>query len=62
MYWLLGSLVCLDAHLLRPGWRGKGIDLPIGLGTLNSLRTGEGGEMERGDWKGNGRREGGETF
>ena len=52
MDWLCGSLVCLDAHLPRPGWRGEGLGLPTGQGTLTALRTGEGGggggEREKG--------------
>ena len=42
MDWLFGSLVCLDAHLPRPGWRGEDLGLPTGQGTLTALRTGEG--------------------
>ena len=42
MDWLCGSLVCLDAHLPRPGWRGEDLGLPTGQGTLTALRTGEG--------------------
>ena len=47
MDWLFGSLICLDAHLPRPGWRGEGLGLSTGQGTLTSLRTGEqgGGEV-----------------
>ena len=30
MDWLCGSLVCLDAHLYRPGWRGRTLDFPWG--------------------------------
>ena len=44
MDWLCGSLVCFDAHLPRPGWRGEDLGLPTGQGTLTALRTGEGGE------------------
>ena len=43
MYWLLGILVCLDAHLPRPGGRGEELELPTGQETLTALRTGEGG-------------------
>ena len=43
MYWLFGILVCLDAHLPRPGGRGEELELPTGLKTLTALRTGEGG-------------------
>ena len=60
MYWLFGSLVCLDAHLPRPEWRGEGLGLPTGQGTLTALRTGGGGEI--GEWEGNGRRGGGGNF
>ena len=44
MYWPFGFLVCLDAHLPRPGWRGEDLELPTGQETLTALRTGEGGE------------------
>ena len=40
MYWLFGTLICLDAHLPRPGGRGE---LPTGQETLTALWTGEGG-------------------
>ena len=43
MDWLCGSLVCLDAHLHRPGWRGEDLGLPTGQGTLTALRTRERG-------------------
>ena len=43
MYWLFGILVCLDAHLPRPGGRGEELELPTGQETLTALRTGEGG-------------------
>ena len=43
MYWLCGSLVCLDAHFPRPGWSGEDLGLPTGQGTLTALWTGEGG-------------------
>ena len=43
MYWLFGILVCLDAHLPRPGGRGEELELPTGQETLTVLRTGEGG-------------------
>ena len=42
MYWLFGILVCLDAHLPRPGGRGEELELPTGQETLTALRTGEG--------------------
>ena len=46
MYSLFGILVCLDAHLPRPGGRGEELELPTGQETLTALRTGEGvGEM-----------------
>ena len=48
MDWLFGILVCLDAHLPRPGGRGKELELPTGQETLTALRTGEGGEGVRG--------------
>ena len=45
MYWLFGILVCLDAHLPRPGGSGEELELPEGQETLTALRTGEeGGE------------------
>ena len=43
MYWLFGILVCLDAHLPRPGGRREKLELPTGQETLTALRTGEGG-------------------
>ena len=43
MYWLFGILVCLDAHLPRPGGLGEELELPTGQETLTALRTGEGG-------------------
>ena len=43
MYWLFGILVCLDAHLPRPGGSGEELELPTGQETLTALRTGEGG-------------------
>ena len=43
MYWLFGILVCLDAHLPRPGGRGEELELPTGQETLTALWTGEGG-------------------
>ena len=38
----------MNVQLPRPGWRGKGLGLPTGQGTLTSLRTGErgGGQLE----------------
>ena len=55
MYWLCGSLVCLDAHFPRPGWSGEDLGLPTGQGTLTALWTGEGGVVELEDggekWK-----------
>ena len=42
MYWLFGILVCLEAHLLRPGGREEELELPTGQETLTALRTGEG--------------------
>ena len=47
MYWLCGNLLCLDAHLPRPGWRGEDLGLPTGQGTLTALRTGEGGRRRK---------------
>ena len=52
MHWLFGSLVCLDAHLPRPGWRGEDLGLPTGQGTLTALRTEEGGGGGEGEGKG----------
>ena len=43
MYWLFGILVCLDAHLPRPGGSGEELELPTGQETLTALWTGEGG-------------------
>ena len=43
MYWLFGILVCLDAHIPRPGGRAEDLELPTGQETLTALRTGEGG-------------------
>ena len=43
MYWLFGTLVCLDAHLPRPGGRRDELELPTGQETLTALRAGEGG-------------------
>ena len=43
MYWLFGILVCLDAHLPRPGGRGEELEFPTGKETLVDLRTGKGG-------------------
>ena len=43
MCWLFGTLVCLDAHLPRPGGRGEELELPTGQETLTTLRAGEGG-------------------
>ena len=54
MDWLCGSLVCLDAHLPIPGWRGEDLELPPGQGTLTSRRTGEegrGGGDVGGKWE-----------
>ena len=44
MYWLFGILVCLDAHLPRPGGRGEKLELPTGQETLTALWTGKGEE------------------
>ena len=54
MDWLCGSLVCLDAHLPRPGWRGEYLGLSTGQGTLTAFRTGEGGGGETGREMGEG--------
>ena len=49
MDWLCGSLVCLNAHFYRPGWRGEDLGLLMGQGTLTALRTRKGGrEREKG--------------
>ena len=48
MYWLFGLLVSLDAYLPRPGWRGEGLGLHTGQGTLPSIRTGGGGRRVSG--------------
>ena len=42
MYWLFGILVCLEAHLPRPGGRGEELELSTGQETLTALRDGEG--------------------
>ena len=42
MYWLFGILVCLDAHLPRPGGSGEELEFPTEQETLTALRTGEG--------------------
>ena len=52
MYWLFWILVCLDAHLPRPGWREKDLELPTGQEILTALRTGEGGEEGVGEGEG----------
>ena len=44
MHWLFGTLVYLDAHLPRPGWKGEGLGLPTGQGSLPSLKEGGGEE------------------
>ena len=64
MYWLFGILVCLDAHLPRPGGRGEELELPTGQETLTALRTGEGGGEGRewGEWEGIERRGGSGNF
>ena len=49
MYWLFGILICLDAHLPRPGGSGKELELPTGQETLTALRTGEEEEREWGE-------------
>ena len=57
MYWLLGTLVYLDAKPHRPGCSGEGLGLPIGQDSLPSLQErgggsrmtgGAGGEWEEG--------------
>ena len=53
-YWLFGTLVYLDVHLPRPGWRGEGLGLPTGQDSLPSLKEGGGGRRGSeggGDWK-----------
>ena len=42
MYWLFGTLVCFDAHLLRPGGRGEELELLTGQEIPTTLRAGEG--------------------
>ena len=54
MYWLFGILVCLDAHLPRPGGRGEELELPTSQETLTALRTGEGGGEGLGEMVGSG--------
>ena len=46
------SLVCLDAHLYRAGWRWENLELPTGQGTLTALRNRERGGGGEGDGKG----------
>ena len=55
MDWPCGILACLDAHLPRPGGRGKDLGLPTGQETLTALRTGEGGGEGERKWEGIGR-------
>ena len=58
MYWLLGTLVYLDANLPCPGCRGEGLECPTGQGSLPSFKEGEGGRRvsgrARGEWMGGG--------
>ena len=46
------SLVCLDAHLPRPGWSGENLGLPTRQGTFTGEGGGErgrvGGKWEKG--------------
>ena len=51
MYWLLGILVWLNAHLPRPGGRGEELELPTGQETLTALRDGEGVGRVRVGWE-----------
>ena len=67
MYWIFGILVCLDAHLPRPGGRREDLELSTGQENLTALRTGEeegegvgGGAW--GKWEGIGRRGGSGNF
>ena len=50
MDWLCGSLICLDAHLPRPGWRGER-EVPMGewedLGGMGWLGWRKGGYESR---------------
>ena len=55
MYWLFGILVCLDAHLPRPGGSGEDLELPTGQETLTALGPGEGGGEGGGEGRGSGR-------
>ena len=52
----LGNLVCLDAHVPRPGGRAEDLELPTGQETLTVLRTGERGGEGVGEWEGIGQR------
>ena len=61
MYWLFGILVCLDAHLPRPGGRGEELELPTGQETLLLVLERE-KERELGEWEGIGRRGGSGNF
>ena len=47
-------LVCLDAHLYRPGWSGEDLGLPTGQETMTALSTGEGGKEGVGGKRGSG--------
>ena len=58
MYFLLGILVCMNAQLPRPGWKGGGLDFP--QGRVPCLLLGLEGEWR--EWEGNGRRGGGGNF
>ena len=52
---LCRSLVCLDAHLYRPGWSGEDLGLPTGQETLTALKVREGGGGGEGREKGGGK-------
>ena len=55
VYALFGSLACLDALRLKPGWRGKALELPRRQGILPSLRTGGPGRGQMEEQEGKGR-------
>ena len=52
IYWLFGTPVYLDAHLSKPGWRGEGLALPTGQGTMPSPKTGREGRRASGGARG----------
>ena len=57
-----GILVCLDAHLPRPGGRGEELQLPTGQETLTALGLEREKKREWGEWESFGRRGGNGNF